>query len=104
MTRISFHRSAGIIGQEMDIYLDLDGLPAHEALTLEGLVGQSNFFSLPENLLALTTPNEFQYTLTVQARSGRHTIQVTDTSITQPLRHLIDELASRALFRKLDLP
>ncbi len=99
-TRIAFRRTGGILDQAMELILDLDQLPQNEAQHLERLVGNADFFKLPENLIALSTSQEFQYTLTVKARSNEHTVQVTDTAAPGSLRTLIDELAVLAVFSK----
>ncbi len=97
MTRIAFQRTGGVIGQVMDLRLDLDKLPKEEAKHLESLIGNADFFRLPENLIALSTSEEFQYTLTIHERLVQHTVRVTDTSAPGKLRKLIDELATLAV-------
>ena len=55
MTKIAFERSGGFLGQNIELNLDLDTLPASEALNLIHLVQQADFFKLPEDLVATST-------------------------------------------------
>ncbi len=97
MTRIDFRRTRGIIGLAMDLNLDLQELPRGQAQHLENLVAKANFFNLPENLVAMSTTQEYLYTLTIQASADQHTVHVTDTAAPDSLRTLIDELAVLAI-------
>lgn len=97
MTKILFERSGGIVGQDINLNLDLDTLPASEALNLIHLVQQANFFKLPEDSVATSTPDEFVYTVTVESGSSRHCIRTSDTSAPETLRPLLNVLSTLAM-------
>ena len=99
MTKIAFERSGGFLGQNIDLNLDLDRLPASEALNLIHLVQEADFFKLPEDLVATSTPDEFVYTLTVESGSARHCIRTSDTTAPESLRPLLNVLSTLALVR-----
>ena len=97
MTKIKFERSGGLVGQNIDLDLDLDTLPANEALNLIHLIQGANFFKLPENLVATSTPDEFTYTLTVESGSAQHCVNTSDTSAPESLRPLLNVLSTLAM-------
>jgi len=97
MTKILFERTGGIVGQNIDLDLDLDTLPANEALNLIHLIQEANFFKLPEDLVGASTPDEFVYTLTVESGSSRHCIHTSDTSSPESLRPLLNVLSTLAM-------
>ena len=80
------------MGQEISLNLDINSLPAAEAQNLLRLVNKADFFKLPEDLIALSTPDEFQYTITLESGDSRHTVRVSDTSAPESLRMLLEEL------------
>lgn len=97
MTRILFERSGGLLGQEINLELDLDTLPASESLNLMRLIQRSDFFRLPENLVVALTPDEFQYFITIETGSVQHRIRTTDTGAPESLRPLLNELSTLAM-------
>jgi hypothetical protein len=99
MTKILFERSGGFVGQDINLNLDLDTLPASEALHLIHLVQQADFFELPEDTVALSTPDEFVYTLTIESGSSRHCVRTSDTRAPESLRPLLNVLSTLALVR-----
>ena len=99
MTKIAFERSGGFLGQNIDLNLDLDTLPASEALNLIHLVQQADFFTLPEDSVATTSADEFVYTLTVESGSSQHCVRTSDTSAPEALRPLLNVLSTLALVR-----
>jgi len=103
MTRIAFRRTGGVLGPDVDLTLDFEGLPYKDAQHLEDLVINAHFFNLPENLVALTTSREFQYTVTIQGSTDKHTVHLSDTSAPNSLRDLVDELIILAVSKKFGL-
>lgn len=97
MTRITFERSGGLLGRDVFLDLDLDTLPTNESLNLIQLLQRANFFKLPENLVAQSAPDEFQYRVTVDSGSTHHTISTSDTTAPEALRPLLDVLSTLAL-------
>ena len=67
MTTITFKRSGGFVGKGMRFQLKLDELPSNDARALIRLIEQAEFFNLPENLIVKFNPDEYQYTITVDA-------------------------------------
>ena len=96
MTRIKFERSGGIVGQNIDLDLDLDSIPSNESQHLMHLIQESGFFHLPEEMVAKASPDEFEYTITVESGAMRHNVCATDTSVPDSLRPLILELSTLA--------
>jgi len=93
---INFKRTGGSMGREMAMNFDLGSMPAGAAKRLDGLLTSSNFFDVPlvNNLLA--GPDEYQYDITVVAGNSIHTIHVSDTSMPESLRPLVEELTELA--------
>jgi hypothetical protein len=94
MTTITFKRSGGFVGKGMRFQLNLEELPKDDARALLRLIEQSGFFKLPENLIVKFNPDEYQYTITVDAGVIYHTVRTNDSTMPASLRPLIDELSS----------
>ena len=97
MAKIKFERSGGVVGQNINLDLDLDSLPASESQHLLHLIQESDFFNLPENLVATSTPDEFKYAIEVEAGAARHSIHTSDTGAPESLRPLLRELSALAM-------
>src|SRR5687768_11669290 len=92
-TKITFERSGGAIGKQIHLHVDVDQLPGDEAQNLLQLLGNADFFKLPEDLTGHKTPDEFEYTITVEAgRSAKHTVRASDTTMPRSLLPLVQEL------------
>ena len=94
MTTITFKRSGGFVGKGMRFQLILDELPRNDASALLRLIEQAEFFNLPENLIVKFNPDEYQYTITVDAGIISHTVRTNDTTMPALLRPLVEELSS----------
>ena len=94
MTTITFKRSGGFVGKGMRLQLTLDDLPGNDASMLLRLIEQAEFFNLPENLIVKFNPDEYQYTITVDAGVVCHTVRTNDTTMPASLRPLVEELSS----------
>ena len=94
MTTISFKRSGGFVGKGMRLQLALDELPSGDANAILRLIEQAAFFDLPENLIVKFNPDEYQYTITVDAGVICHTVRTNDTTMPAALRPLVEELSS----------
>ena len=92
MTTIKYQRSGGVIGNEIQLELDLNTLPDDEAQRLVQMITDADFFNIPEDLGAHATPDEFQYVITVHAGRSSHTVHVTDTTMPLNLIPLVKEL------------
>ena len=93
MATITFKRSGGFVGTGMKYELNLDQLPKHNAHSLVRLINQAGFFNIPENLIVKFNPDEYQYTITVDAGITSHTVRTNDTTMPAALRPLVDELS-----------
>ena len=98
MTTITFKRSGGFVGKGMRFQLNLEELPRDDARVLLRLIEQSGFFSIPENLIVKFNPDEYQYTITVDAGVIYHTVRTNDTTMPASLRPLVEELSSLQSF------
>jgi hypothetical protein len=98
MATITFKRSGGFIGKGMRLRVNLDELPTNDARALLRLIEQAEFFKLPENLIIKFNPDEYQYTITVEAGVVCHTVRTNDTTMPACLRPLVDELSSLRTF------
>ena len=98
MTWITFERSGGFLGQNIHLDLDLDTIPAQEALKLMHQIQRSDFFKLPENRDVQPGPDEFLYAITVEAGPARHSIRASDSTMPEVLRPLVDTLSAIAIF------
>jgi hypothetical protein len=96
MTRINFRRTGGMIGREIESDIDLDEMPAEDSQELERLLHETNFFKIPQNLIEQAIPDEYEYTVTVDAGNTHHTIHTSDTSAPESLRPLLEKLSTLA--------
>ena len=94
MTTITFKRSGGFIGKGMKYELDLNQLPQNDARSFIRLIQQAEFFNIPENLIVKFNPDEYQYTITVDAGVICHTVRTNDTTMPASLRPLVEELSA----------
>jgi hypothetical protein len=94
MTTITFKRSGGFIGKGMKYELNLNQLPQNDANSFIRLIQQAEFFNIPENLIVRFNPDEYQYTITVDAGIICHTVRTNDTTMPASLRPLVDELSA----------
>jgi hypothetical protein len=96
MTQITFERTGGFMGRKVRFNLNLDELPANQSRTLQRLLDESDFFNLPENLISQPMPDAFTYTITVEEKMVIRTVRLSDTTATDALRPLLDNLSRRA--------
>jgi hypothetical protein len=93
---IHFKRTGGTMGRDMAMNFDLGSMPGSVARRLDGLLTDSNFFDVPLVHDLRTSPDEYQYDITVVAGNSIHTIHVTDTSMPESIRPLVEELTELA--------
>ncbi len=94
--RIIFDRSGGLMGLKSSLTINLDDLPLDQAGTLRRLLDEANFFTLSENPPTRPNPDGFQYTISVETETIKHTIHTSDTNAPEELRPLLQELSRRA--------
>jgi emfourin len=93
MAKITFNRSGGFIGNNMNFELNLNALPISTVRNITRLVEQAQFFDLPENLIRNFQPDECQYTITVDAGITNHTVHTNDSTMPSSLRPLVRQLS-----------
>lgn len=98
MTTISFKRSGGFVGKGLRVQFVLNELPSRDANVLLRLLEESQFFTLPENMIVKFNPDEYQYTITVDAGVIYHTVRTNDSTMPASLRPLVEELSSLQAF------
>lgn len=82
------------MGREIDSNIDLNEMPENEAQDLQRMILESNFFNIPQNLIAPASHDEYEYTITVDAGNSHHTIQTTDSSAPESLRPFLEKLSA----------
>lgn len=96
MTTISYKRTGGAMGQEMAFDFNLNEMPDDISQRLHNLITASNFFETPTLNEAISRPDEFEYTVSVDAANSMHTVRTTDSSMPESLRPLIEDLTELA--------
>ena len=94
MTRINFKRTGGVTGREVDADIDLNELPDSGAQELTRMLTETNFFKVPQNLIAHAAPDEYEYTITVESGNSHHTIHTSDSTAPESLRPLLIKLST----------
>ena len=84
------------MGQEMAADFNLDDMPGDISQRLHNLINETRFFATPVQHEAVSRPDEFEYTVTIEAGNSIHTVHATDTSLPDSLRPLIDDLTQLA--------
>jgi Emfourin len=103
MTRITFQRTGGFMGRKVNAELELENLPEDQAIILEKLLAESDFFSLPDNLITHQVPDGFTYTITASKEEIYKTVNVNDATTSDSLRPLINVLIEYARTRKIEV-
>jgi hypothetical protein len=93
VTKISFKKTGGLMGREVQSDIDLDQLPNDESQEFQRLLLEANFFNIPQNLIQPTSQDEYEYTVTVDAGNSNHTVQTSDSSAPESLRPLLEKLS-----------
>jgi hypothetical protein len=96
VTKINFKRTGGVLGKEIDTDIDLNEIPDADSQQVMQLITESNFFKIPQNLIAQAIPDEYEYTVTIEAGNTHHTIQTSDSSAPESLRPLLEKLSRLA--------
>jgi len=102
MTLITFERSGGYAGNEIDFDLKLESLPDNEAKRLQKMIDDADFFNLPTNIEQTAAPDQFLYRVTVDDGQKYHTVRCTEASMPKSLLPLVREMTMRnVLIRKV---
>jgi len=93
---INFRRTGGSLDREIAMDVDLGSIPGDAAQRIHGLLTESNFFDIPTVNDLRAGPDEYKYTITIIAGNSLHTVHVTDTSMPESIRPLVEELTELA--------
>lgn len=88
--RIKFERTGGFANMRIVADLDVRDLPDEQAVTLNELLDALDFPELPAKLTsAESIPDEFTYTITVEADKWQHTITTGDAPEDEKMQELL---------------
>jgi hypothetical protein len=93
MATIIFQRSGGVLGQEIDLFVVFESLPAAEAQLLFKLIDESGFFRISAHTGGRPSADEFQYVISLEVGSTQHTVRTNDSTMPESVRALVNELA-----------
>ena len=96
MTKIHYKQTGGVLGRDVATEIDLNEIPSDEAQEIMRLITEANFFSIPQNFIAQSAPDEYEYTITVESGNTQHTIQTSDANAPESLRPLLGKLSALA--------
>jgi len=94
--KINYERTGGFGGMRIALDLDLHTLPDDEALALEDMVKEADFFHLDQSFDQGMLADGFQYAITIDGGRKKRTIRFSESSVPDVLRPLLDELLMRA--------
>lgn len=89
--KIRFVRSGGFAGISTRLDLDTAKLPAAKRAEIEKLVDEAGFFAL-HDVPSGSTPDSFQYDITIEDHGKEHQVRAGDRSAPAALRQVIDRL------------
>ena len=95
--RIEFERTGGFAGMRMAAIVQTESLSPDEARELHTMVETVRFFDLPAVIASPARgADRFVYTLTVEAETRRHTIEVGEAAVPEALQPLLQRLTAMA--------
>ena len=96
-----FERSGGFTGISTMVEIDSRTLQADELEMLESLIDKSGFFQFQKNdTISGNVPDQFQYKITIEKGDERQVVELTESTITESIRPLINYLTQKARNRK----
>ncbi len=99
--QIEFKRTGGFAGMRLSASVDTQQLRQDQGARLEKMVADVGFFGLPENIKpASPTPDRFEYSISVSSAGQAHTVVVSEASVSEELRPLLDYLTTLAMIKK----
>lgn len=91
--RIKFERTGGFANMRIAADLDVRDLPDEQAVTLKELLDELDFPELPAKLTSSEPiPDEFTYTITVEAQKWQHTVITGDAPEDEKMQELLELL------------
>jgi hypothetical protein len=87
---VEFERSGGFAAMRLAASIDTTALSMEEAQELMVFVREADFFALPGKVAsAPSQADRFQYRITVDDGDRRHTVEMGDDTVSEPLRRLL---------------
>ena len=102
--RIKFERTGGFAGMRIAADIEPDKLSEEQSQALLDVLDALDFPGLPEQLMGDSSmPDQFTYTITVEAEDWKHTVVTGDSSAPakmQELLQMLDRIARKRLRRR----
>ena len=91
--RIKFERTGGFAGMRIAADIEPDKLSEEQSQALLDVLDALDFPGLPEQLMGDSSmPDEFTYTITVEAEDWKHTVVTGDSSAPEKMQELLQML------------
>lgn len=91
--RIRFERTGGFAGMRIAADIEPDQLSEEQNQALLDVLDALDFPELPEQLMNTSSmPDEFTYTITVEAEEWKHTVVTGDSSASEKMQELLQML------------
>jgi len=84
------------MGRIVSLTLDLNDIPPDQASAIQRLVDEAHFFTRTVDQTPDLIPDSFQYSITVESEDKIYTVHTSDTTMSNELRPLVDELVKMA--------
>jgi hypothetical protein len=97
---ISCKKTGGIAGLKISAEVDSEQLAPAERREMKELVEQARLFDQPAKPGVKSTPDQFQYEITVEDQGKRHSFVTNDASASDELLDLVDWLIAATRRRK----
>lgn len=99
--RIKFERTGGFAGMRIAADIEPDELSDEQTQALLDVLDALDFPELPENLMSDSSmPDEFTYTITVEAEDWKHTVVTGDSYAPEKMQELL-QMLNRIARKKL---
>ena len=102
--RIKFERTGGFAGMRIAADIEPDKLSEEQTQALLDVLDALDFAELPEHLMSDSPiPDEFTYTITVEADDWKHTVVTGDSSAPEKMQELLqmlDRIARKRLRKR----
>ena len=91
--KVIFERSGGFAGIVLVTTVDTETLSPDEGNHLRQLMQATNFFSLPTTIVPISSqPDRFHYKIAAEDGIHHHTVQFSESVVSDQLRLLVDWL------------
>lgn len=91
--RVDFERTGGFAGLRLSVTVDSQTLPAEEAFHLEENLANAQFFDLPAKMISSQGgADRYQYRITVQEQERIHTVELSESAVSEACQSLIRQL------------